>query len=662
MKFEMIKKDKDFSLALCVITKNEENFIGGCIESVIDVVDEIILVDTGSTDSTKEIAFRYGAKVIETVWEDDFSKVKNLALEYVNTDWIIFLDADERLHPEDKNKMLETISKCADNTEAILTKILNYQDVYCSVTGEIHSNYRIFKNKKSLRFVYPIHENLFNIEENRPPITVISDIRIIHLGYISFIANKRQKSKRNISILKRYLEKNPNDFFQNLNIAVEYYRLGDYEKALFHLLRIKEQFSVFNLSASRYLKFLILTYLQLGKYKEAYDIIITAKRFFANVGNFDYYFLEILWYYYQNLFLICIKKIDELIQLIKKGGENDKDIHIFNINSVIGLGEKEFKILKAECYERLKKYKEVLNLFYEVAKEQSDIHFLFANLAQVLVSLYKYDEISRLLDREYLSDIDKAVLIHTYLENRTDNEIEELIESLSNNQLKEYFKCIMFLRKGKWNEAIELAASRIKDDSNTENEEFKFFYYIAFLKLGNISSISEMFKNNKSISVIDTLINKKFINRLESNSIKNVITALKKCNQRDLIESIINNLKYYKDLKVTAETALYLYETYDKLKAIELMIHIVREGYLDYRILYILADHLKRAHEYHEAINLAEAALAINSSYVPTYILLYELYSALSLTQKVDFIIDKFCETYTGIDFNWLIENSSKYI
>lgn len=213
MKFEMIKKDKDFSLALCVITKNEENFIGGCIESVIDVVDEIILVDTGSTDSTKEIAFRYGAKVIETVWEDDFSKVKNLALEYVNTDWIIFLDADERLHPEDKNKMLETISKCADNTEAILTKILNYQDVYCSVTGEIHSNYRIFKNKKSLRFVYPIHENLFNIEENRPPITVISDIRIIHLGYISFIANKRQKSKRNISILKRYLRKNPNDFF-----------------------------------------------------------------------------------------------------------------------------------------------------------------------------------------------------------------------------------------------------------------------------------------------------------------------------------------------------------------------------------------------------------------------------------------------------------------
>ena len=82
-------------ISACVITKNEEKNIARCINSYKDIVDEIILVDTGSTDNTVEIAKSLGAKIYYYEWQNDFSAAKNYALSMAKGDWIIFLDADE---------------------------------------------------------------------------------------------------------------------------------------------------------------------------------------------------------------------------------------------------------------------------------------------------------------------------------------------------------------------------------------------------------------------------------------------------------------------------------------------------------------------------------------------------------------------------------------
>ena len=88
-------------ISLCMITKDEEGCIRDCLTSVKDFVDEIIVVDTGSTDKTKEIAAEFGAKVYEISWVDDFSAARNESLQHATHEWVLCLDADEVLAQKD---------------------------------------------------------------------------------------------------------------------------------------------------------------------------------------------------------------------------------------------------------------------------------------------------------------------------------------------------------------------------------------------------------------------------------------------------------------------------------------------------------------------------------------------------------------------------------
>src|SRR4051794_40673333 len=89
------KLNPDQKLSLCMIVKNESKHLANCLESVEGVVDEIIIVDTGSTDDTVEIAKSYGAKVYHYEWNDNFSDARNESIKYATGDWILVLDADE---------------------------------------------------------------------------------------------------------------------------------------------------------------------------------------------------------------------------------------------------------------------------------------------------------------------------------------------------------------------------------------------------------------------------------------------------------------------------------------------------------------------------------------------------------------------------------------
>jgi glycosyltransferase involved in cell wall biosynthesis len=95
-----VKRSSDPKVTLCMIMKNEEAHIGRCLQSLKDYVDDIVIVDTGSTDKSMEIAKSYGARIFEYPWEDDFSKARNQAMSHVETEWMIQLDADEEMDPE----------------------------------------------------------------------------------------------------------------------------------------------------------------------------------------------------------------------------------------------------------------------------------------------------------------------------------------------------------------------------------------------------------------------------------------------------------------------------------------------------------------------------------------------------------------------------------
>src|SRR3989338_5592832 len=99
------------TISLCMITKNEEKYLEQCLNSVKDLVDETIIVDTGSTDKTKEIAKRFNAKVYDFKWADDFSAARNESLKHATKDWILILDADEVMDKEAVKTIKEDLIK-----------------------------------------------------------------------------------------------------------------------------------------------------------------------------------------------------------------------------------------------------------------------------------------------------------------------------------------------------------------------------------------------------------------------------------------------------------------------------------------------------------------------------------------------------------------------
>ena len=97
-------------ISLCVIARDEATFLDGCLASVREMVDEIVVVDTGSVDHTQRVAHQRGARVCEMAWEDDFTLARNYALEQALGEWILVLDCDEMLSPTDRDRLQDLLS------------------------------------------------------------------------------------------------------------------------------------------------------------------------------------------------------------------------------------------------------------------------------------------------------------------------------------------------------------------------------------------------------------------------------------------------------------------------------------------------------------------------------------------------------------------------
>ncbi|PNQ82638.1 glycosyltransferase family 2 protein [Paenibacillus sp. F4] len=205
-----------------MIVKNESKTLGRCLDSVANLVDEIIIVDTGSTDSTKRIASEFNAKIFDYEWTDDFAAARNFALEKSTGDWNLVLDADEYI----SNECGEAIHNFIMSSSAIgkIKRIdmflndeeLNFEQIYIS---------RLFPS--TCRYTGRIHEQ---ISSNLP--RVIIDVEIKHDGYVD-----QTKSDRNIPILLQIIDDNPNDPYYQYQIAKEYRGLKNHEQAYIYLRR-----------------------------------------------------------------------------------------------------------------------------------------------------------------------------------------------------------------------------------------------------------------------------------------------------------------------------------------------------------------------------------------------------------------------------------------
>ena len=201
-------------LSQCMIVKNEEKNIERALSWGKDIMWEQIVVDTGSTDRTVEIAEKMGAKIFHFKWIDDFSAAKNYAIEQAKGNWIAFLDADEYLNEKDTQKIYAIISEIERVNPELKPHILRTALVDLkedkSVNG-ITVQDRFFRNLPEVRYQNSIHE-FVAIKEGRLIVcNLTEEISVFHTGYTKAVYEDTKKIDRNIEMLKKNLDENPED-------------------------------------------------------------------------------------------------------------------------------------------------------------------------------------------------------------------------------------------------------------------------------------------------------------------------------------------------------------------------------------------------------------------------------------------------------------------
>lgn len=196
-----------------MIVKNEEEVLHQCLNSVMEICDEIIIVDTGSTDKTKEIAKQFTEKVINFKWIDDFSAARNFAFGQATMDYILWLDADDILLMEDQQKLNDLKNNLDVSVDAV-SMIYNIAfDEYDNPTFSFRRN-RLVKREKNFRWIGPVHEYL-EVHGN----ILAANIAIKHRK--SNKTNQSIQSDRNLKIYENRLEKKeeftPRDLFYYAN-------------------------------------------------------------------------------------------------------------------------------------------------------------------------------------------------------------------------------------------------------------------------------------------------------------------------------------------------------------------------------------------------------------------------------------------------------------
>ncbi len=220
------------TLSLCMIVRDEEEMLPRSLAAARDAVDEIIVVDTGSTDRTIEIAREFGAKVIEREWTGSFADARNASFDAATSDWIMYLDADEVLVAGDAERLREVTGRTW--REAFYLVETNFTGELGDGTAVTHNAMRVFRNRSEYRFEGRIHEQI----ANRLPTKLserfeVTDVRVEHYGYLGVVRDAKDKSRRNIELLERQRDDAEEATgFLHFNLGSEYAALGENENAL----------------------------------------------------------------------------------------------------------------------------------------------------------------------------------------------------------------------------------------------------------------------------------------------------------------------------------------------------------------------------------------------------------------------------------------------
>ncbi|MCW6095154.1 glycosyltransferase [Clostridium sporogenes] len=436
-------------ISLCMIVKNEEENLGRCLKSVQDLVDEIIVVDTGSTDKTVEIAKEYGAKVHYFEWCNDFSAARNESLKYASKNWILILDGDDEFCSEDKEKFKNLIKKDLNEDTIYFFETLNYSGYSVTTTDiTINLNPRLFKNNYGFHYEGEVHNQLVNYEKDVKGETY--DIRIYHYGYLNKNIVSKDKRNRNITLLREQIKKGEDIKFAYFNLGNEYFALDDKKSALDNYYKSYNDFDPSTGYASRLIERIVISNYTLKDYDKALEFIEIGTRYYPEFT--DLYYLKGLILKEENSPLLAIKAFEKCIGI----GEPPSVL-----KSIYGVGGFRPKYELSKIYMDLKDYDTAYKYSVDTIKAKPDFLVPLYNICHILKEKkFNIEEMKEIIEN-FFTDFPREYPIIAdlfYMEGDYETALEYINKSEKSGVFSEnlkIFKVKSLLYSGKIDECIK---------------------------------------------------------------------------------------------------------------------------------------------------------------------------------------------------------------
>jgi len=531
-------------VSLCMIVKNEEFYLTRCLNSIKDIVDEIIIVDTGSSDKTIDIAKNFGAKVYYYQWNNNFSEARNESLKFATKNWILILDADDELYTEDQENLKDLLKKKLDENAIYYFETLNYYgNTIDDNSITINLNPRLFINNHGTHYEGEVHNQLVHSENKYNVIYKL--VKIHHYGYMSKSIDSKNKRNRNITLLTEQIKKDPNNYFAHFNLGTEYAALNDIKTALEHYYKSYEKFDSLNGYSYLLIFRIVFSNYIIKDYDTAFKFINIGIEHYPKFT--DLYFLKALIYKDMNMPTLQIKALEKCIEL----GESPSEL-----KCLYGIGSFKAYYELGNAYLKFKDYDTAYNYYTEAMKSKPN----FINPLYFIGHILKnkntpFDEFRKIVE-EFFSDFPKSNFIIAnlfyaqgyyktsmeYIDKCEQAEVitEDLIllranclirigcfkECININSLDEkgsYYFCLSMYKiiscilTNNYNKALSLL-SNFKEDTLSEYNKKLFRVYSQFVKLcmkEPVSDLSEEENENEYLSIIleiceILLINSKF--------------------------------------------------------------------------------------------------------------------------------------------------------
>ncbi|MBB5324273.1 glycosyltransferase involved in cell wall biosynthesis [Anoxybacillus tepidamans] len=386
-------------LSLCMIVKNEEKVLQRCLDSVYGIVDEIVIVDTGSTDSTKDIALKYTKKVYDFEWTNSFADARNFAQQQATGEWILVLDADEYVERANLQEMIDVLKQTDESVEAYDVVIYNFMGVYGERVLQ-HRHTRIYRNSPHLRYVRAIHEQLRKV--NGEYVQAAQGIlTVYHTGYMHQAVTEKKKHDRNAPLLEYEMEVGESVAFDYFNLGNEYLSKGEIEKALESFIKAYQEKKDIRLSWVSYcLVQIILCLKYLQRFEDALQVITDAENLYSETADFPFLRGEI--YYLQYRYDDAAEQLEYLLQ------NKNKYPHIIKTFEYV---EYDPHMLLGHIYKHKGNLQKAMYHYSSALSFNRRSYEALYHVLQLLARVHREEEIIQFIENKQLANDELATLL-----------------------------------------------------------------------------------------------------------------------------------------------------------------------------------------------------------------------------------------------------------